>query len=49
MREHLARPAGQPMDPATKKKMNLQVFIAALLCEHCNFDKLRADGTGMYL
>ncbi|GJJ15616.1 hypothetical protein Clacol_009894 [Clathrus columnatus] len=45
MKEHLDRPVGQPMDLATRKKMNLQVFIAALLCEHCDFDKLRADGT----
>lgn len=49
MKEHLGRPDDQSMDVPTKKKMNLQVFIAALLCEHCDFDKLRTDGTGMDL
>ncbi|KIJ54752.1 hypothetical protein M422DRAFT_775001 [Sphaerobolus stellatus SS14] len=42
--EHLNRPDNQAMDAPTKKKLNLQVFIASLLCEHCDFDKLRADG-----
>jgi len=35
------------MEVADKKKLNLQVFISSLLCEHCDFDELRAEGLGI--
>jgi cohesin loading factor subunit SCC2 len=47
LKEHLARPANAGVDAPTKKKLNLQVFIASLLCEHCDFDKLRTENAGM--
>ena len=47
LREHLARPVDQGLDANTKKRLNLQVFIASLLCEHCDFDKLRVENAGM--
>ncbi|KAF8507524.1 hypothetical protein BU17DRAFT_57352 [Hysterangium stoloniferum] len=46
LKEHLARPKNAAIDAPTKKKLNLQVFIASLLCEHCDFDKLRIENTG---
>ncbi|KAF8585724.1 ARM repeat-containing protein [Ramaria rubella] len=49
LREHLARPVTQNVDVNTKKKLNLQVFIASLLCEHCDFDKLRIENTASAL
>lgn len=39
----LQKPANQNLSPTEARAVSILIFIAALLCEHCDFNKLRIE------
>ncbi|KAL6300065.1 hypothetical protein BKA93DRAFT_803226 [Sparassis latifolia] len=43
LQQAIARPASQAMTAVEQRSLSILLFIASLLCEHCDFDRLRVE------
>ncbi|KAH9924608.1 uncharacterized protein BXZ73DRAFT_50340 [Epithele typhae] len=43
LQQSIQKPAAQALSNAEQRTLSILLFIISLLCEHCNFDRLRTD------
>ena len=43
LHQSIQKPAVQTMAPSEQRALTVLLFITSLLCEHCNFDRLRSE------
>ncbi|EJF61054.1 hypothetical protein DICSQDRAFT_170603 [Dichomitus squalens LYAD-421 SS1] len=43
LQQSIQKPAAQTLAPPEQRTLTVLLFITSLLCEHCNFDRLRSE------